>query len=281
MKTLLCVALTSAAFTVPAAAQQIVPSQALHELVEIRLRNLKMTPSQVENATRLVVARAQTSQLDANEEVALGLLYFYSFDGLKARPILERHMQRADAYGRQAFRAVQQMTYFGQRDVGLVEQRLREFRSRFAAIPSDLTFTAEMVNNLANYYKQKSDPARATDLILEDVSRLQLDIPFRSFQNILAHFDAFRAAGRADTAQRLLENHLAALLAAQGDAPLRLIITDTALTLPHRSGTVHLDPFANRLFEDAAEYSVSAATRIARIKAILLLRQQLPLPQEP
>lgn len=151
----------SCALSVSAGAQSLrLPSDALHDIARVRLEHPTWTPTQVESALEPVLDSTRTTDLSADEEVALGLAYFFTFDGPKARPLFEKHMGRDDRLGRVSWQALQQMSFLGAKDYALVEKRLGEFRLKYKPTVEDPEFTFRMVDNLARRAATTGDHAR-------------------------------------------------------------------------------------------------------------------------
>lgn len=246
-------------------AQQLVsPSKALHEIAAGRLKNPRQTPAQVEAALAPLLSRVQKSNLQAEEEVALGLAYFFVFDGASAKPLLEKHRGRDDLLGRVSWQALQQMAFFGAKDYALVESRLKQFRATFAPVEDDVEYTFNMVNNLARRQAASGRHAEAVALILEDVQSLPLAGPFRSFDLLGLHYPSFVAAGKGALALDWMKRHWDALretgipaaAAPPSGRPMR------ELEAPHRDGVLHLFPFSDFLLPDDPQWSANGANRV-------------------
>ena len=262
------------------AQERRLPSEALHDVAKGRLDGSRRTPDQIEAALKPLLQNVQTASLSPEEEVALGLAYFFTFDGASAKPLFERHMARDDRFGRVSWQSLQQMSFFGAKDYVLVERRLAEFRQKFAPIPDDSEYTFHMVNNLARYYASQGNHAKAVGLILQDLEQLQLGIPFRSFDLPGLHFSSFQAEGKATTALDWIKRHRDAL-AATGSAASRGETPDSALStpaldLPHRAGVYHLSPFADLLFPDNPGWTPESGNRARRARAIAKFNRWLP-----
>src|SRR5215207_9873473 len=76
------------------------PSAVLHDIAKWRLAHLSARPNEVEAELTPLLAHVRKTGLSAEEEMALGLSYFYSFDGPSAKPIFEKYMSRDDMLGR-------------------------------------------------------------------------------------------------------------------------------------------------------------------------------------
>lgn len=109
MRTLIA---TLALLCLAAAPGERPPSEALHDVVRGRLEHLEWKPDEVEAALRPLLDGVRTTGLTADEEVALGVAYFFTFDGRAAKPLLEKHAARGDRLGRVATQALQQMAFW-------------------------------------------------------------------------------------------------------------------------------------------------------------------------
>ena len=253
----------------PASAQSRMPSEALHEIARGRLANIQWTPVQAESALKPVLANVRTTNLSPEEEVALALSYFYTFDGLSAKPLFEKHMKRDDALARVSWQSLQMMSFFGAKDYALVEQRTKDYRRKFTPTIDDMEYTFNMVNNLSRLAATNGDHARAVALVLDDVRGLPLDIPFRSFDLLGQRFSSFQATGQSTEAIAWLRKHRDALKAAQSadSATGRQALQDS-LAIPHRSGVIHLTPFIDRLLPDDPRWTRAGSVRYRRAQAI-------------
>jgi hypothetical protein len=252
-----------------ASAQQRIPSEALHDIVKGRLENIRWTPVQVESALKPVLQNVRTAGLAPDEEIALALAYFFTFDGLSAKPLFEKHMNRDDALGRVSWQSLQQMSFFGAKDYALVEQRTKDYRRKFPPSADDTEYTFNMVNNLSRLAATGGDHARAVALVLEDVAAIPLEIPFRSFDLLGQRYPSFQATGRSDDALTWMRKHRDALKAAQAvdTGQTRGSLSDS-LQIPHRPGVLHLTPFVDRLLPDDPRWTRAGAVRFQRAQAI-------------
>ena len=256
-------ALAGSLLTASATAQTLrLPSEALHDIARARLEHPAWTPTQIETAMKPVLDSTKTTDLSADEEVALGLAYFFTFDGPKARPIFEKHMSRDDRLGRVSWQALQQMSFLGAKDYALVEQRLGEFRRKYKPSNEDPEYTFRMVDNLARLAVSSGNHARAVQLVLDDVRALPIDMPVRSFELLGMYLASFRATGQTNVAADLMKRHRDALravdtktpvIASQGTTPGGLPIAGIAIA--HRAGVIHADPFNDLLFTDDPRWS--------------------------
>ena len=245
------------------------PSEVLHDIARGRLSNIRWTPVQAESALKPVLASVRTTNLTPDEEVALALSYFFTFDGLSAKPLFEKHMNRDDALGRVSWQSLQQMSFFGAKDHALVEQRTKDYRRKFKPGTDDTEYTFNMVNNLTRLAATNGDHARAVTLILDDVRALPLDIPFRSFDLLGQRFASFQAIGQSTEAIAWLRKHRDALRAAHSaDAPTSGLTVSDSLDIPHRAGVLHLTPFVDRLLQDDPRWTRAGAIRFQRRQAI-------------
>ncbi len=244
---------------------QRLPSEVLHDILQGRLENLRLTPDEVEARFKPLLADVRTTGLAPDEEVALGLSYFFTFDGLSALPLLERHAARTDVLGRVSMQSLQQMSFFGAKDYALVERRLAEYRARFRPDSADLQYTSGMVRNLASLAAANGDHARAVSLVLEDVRTLPPDLPLLGFENLARMFESFRTLGRADTAVALMRRHRDALQSALRPADDGDSAPDTSIVRPtramHRQGVMHYMPFADGMMADEPGYTRAALVR--------------------
>jgi len=250
-------------------AQQRMPSEALHDVAKGRLENLRWTPVQAESALKPVLASVRVTGLPPEEEVALALAYFFTFDGLSARPLFEKHRDRDDALGRVSWQSLQQMSFFGAKDYALVEQRTKEYRRKFPPTMEDMEYTFNMVNNLTRLAAGTGDHSRAASLVVEDIAQLPLDVPFRSFDLLGQRYASFRATGRATEALTWMKRHRDALRAAQtpeSAAPTASI--EDATRFPHRAGVVHLTPFVDLLLPDDPRWTRAGTVRYQRARAL-------------
>lgn len=257
----------------PAAAQQAtrLPSEVLHDVVKWRSANLRATPTEVEAAVTPFLAGVRTTGLAPEEEVALGMSYFFSFDGLSAKPLLEKHMNRDDLLGRVSWQAVQQMTMFGAKDFALGERRTVEFRAKFRPAIEDLEHSSVMVFNLARKSAADGDHARAVQLVLDDLNGLPIDLPFRGYDNLGRHFESFRKVGRDAEALALMKRHRDAMRARPGatlPSGAELPPISASLDYAHRPGVLHLLAFQNWLFDDHPNFSPERAATLASARAV-------------
>jgi len=267
-------------------AQQRMPNEVLHDIVRGRLEHIRWTPVQAESALKPVLRTVRVTDLSPEEEVALALSYFFTFDGLSAKPLFEKHMNRDDALGRVSWQSVQQMTFFGAKDYALVERRAREYRQKYPATGDDTEYTYNMVGNLARLAATSGDHARAVSLILEDIQTLPLDLPFRSFELLGQRFASFQAAGRTAEALTWTRRHRDAMRGAQSDTSAQRGTLTDSLAIRHRPGVLHLTPFADRLLPDDVRWTRNGAVRWQRTQAVQLfdrwiaaLEKGEPLPQ--
>jgi hypothetical protein len=251
---------------------QRLPSEVLHDVIRWRLANLSAAPTQVEAAVTPFVTQARTSGLSPDEEVALGMAYFFSFDGLRAKPLLEKHRDRDDLLGRVSWQAVQQMTFMGAKDYALGERRTTEFRQKFRPVVEDLEYTYVMVNNLARQSATNGDHVRVAQLIMDDLRGVPLGLPFRSYENLARHYESFKKAGRDPDALALMREHLNAMRTRAAAETRTLSETPTppaaSLEYAHRPGVLHLFPFQTWLFNDDPRYTIADATVLATRRAI-------------
>jgi hypothetical protein len=277
------------ALTLPnsASAQSLrLPSETLHDIARTRLEHFNWTPTQVEAALKPLFDSTRTTDLSADEEVALGLAYFFTFDGPKARPLLEKNMTRDDRLGRVSWQALQQMSFLGAKDYALVERRLAEFRRKYRPSIEDPEYTYRMVDNLARQAATTGNHARAVELILEDVRALPIDMPARSFELLGAHLASFRAAGQTSVAFDLMKRHRDTLRAIESSLPAIPSQTGTSATaLPtagiaivHRPGVIHADPFNDLLFTDDPKWTPEGTLRGRRQRVLANLDQWLAPP---
>lgn len=195
------------------------------------------------------------------------MAYFFTFDGLSAKPLLEKHAGRADRLGRVATKALAQMAYFGEHDLGRVERMLADYRRRFRPVAEDLEHTAVMVANLARERAKAGDHAGAARMVLDDVAGLPLDLPMRGFDNLGRLHESFVAAGRAKEAIAWLERHRDALRARLGDGGAATA-PEATLGLAHRRGVLHLHPFDEWLLEDEPGADRASVTRAIAARAV-------------
>ena len=256
-----------------AQAARRMPSEILHDVVKGRFQNPQATPNEVEAALKHLLADVQTSGLSAAEEVALGLSYFFTFDGPSARPLLEKHTARDDLLGRASWQALQQMTFVGAKDFQLGERRMVEFRKKFRPIPDDREYTFRMINNLARRSAADGDHARVVRLIIDDVAALPTDLPFLGFDNIGVYFESFRKTGRESEALSLLKKHRDALRARSSSSPqvpggANAGTGAAAPEFAHKPGVIHLFPFQDGLYDDAVTFTRERATELATLRAV-------------
>jgi hypothetical protein len=273
---LLPAALAFSIVTQARAQQAKVPSDVLHDIVKGRLENPRWTPTQVEAALKPLLSGVATQEHAPAEEVALALAYFFTFDGLSAKPLFEKHQGRDDALGRVSWQSLQQMAFFGAKDYPLVEQRLKEFRAKFAPSAEDVEHTYNMVNNLSRLAATTGDHARAVTLVLEDIAPLPLDIPFRSFDLLAARYASFQAVGKSAEAVGWMKKHRDALRAAVAPAAASPAMTPAeALRLAHRPGVLHLTPFADHMYPDEPHWTRDGTIRYQRAAAIARLERNI------
>ena len=101
--------MSAALFPCTTSAQQRLPSEVLHDIARGRLENIRWTPVQAESALKPMLQNVRVSALTPDEEIALALSYFFTFDGASAKPLFEKHMMRDDALGRVSWQSLQQM----------------------------------------------------------------------------------------------------------------------------------------------------------------------------
>jgi hypothetical protein len=250
------------------AQQPKLPSHVLHDVVKGRLENPRWTPTEAETALKPLLVGIARDGHSPDEEVALALTFFFTFDGPSAKPLFEKHQDRNDVLGRVSWQSLQQMAFFGAKDYALVERRLNEFRAKFTPSVDDVEHTYNMVNNLSRLAATTGDHARAVTLVLEDVATLPLDIPFRSFDLLAARYASFQAVGKSADAVAWMRKHREALQAAAGPTPAPSMTPADALRLPHRPGVLHLTPFADHMFPDDPRWTRDGAIRYQRVLAI-------------
>ena len=260
---------SAAIFPRATSAQQRLPSEVLHDIVRGRLENIRWTPVQAESALKPVLQNVRTAGLTPDEEVALALSHFLTFDGLSAKPLFEKHMMRDDALGRVSWQSLQQMSFFGAKDYALVEERTKQYRRKFPPNSGDTEYTYNMVNNLARLAATSGDHARAVSLVLEDIAALPLDIPFRSFDLLGERWASFQAAGKNTDVLTWMQRHRDALRRTHvaDSSAARGTLADS-LRIAHRSGVLHLTPFVDRLLPDDARWTRAGALRYQRAQAI-------------
>ena len=239
------------------------PSAVLHDIAKWRLAHLSAKPTEVEAELTPLLEHIRTTGLSAEEEMALGLSYFYTFDGLRAKPIFEKYMWRDDMLGRASWMGLQNMTFAGAKDYPLFTKRLADYRTKFAPIAGELGYTGGMVRNLARNSAQAGDDAAVVKLIMDDVQALPMDVPFAGYENIARYFESFRKTDRAADAITLMKRHRDAMRARVSNTPAAaagIPATPAAsLELPHREGVLHLFPFQDWLFNDSPNYTESQA----------------------
>jgi hypothetical protein len=205
----------------------------------------------VETTLTPLLVNVRNTGLTPDEEVALGLAWFFTFNGPQARPWLEKHQDRADRLGRVSRQALLQMAFAGAKDYDRVTAGIIAFRAKFSPVAADLEYTSRMVDNMARHYESLGDDARAVALILEDVAALPIDVPYGAFRLLATHMPAFQRTGQGPAAIALMTKHRDALrirLAAAGTSPVGE--ATPPLLPPHRDGILHLDPFGDGLLED-------------------------------
>ncbi|NOT07489.1 MAG: hypothetical protein HOP28_04700 [Gemmatimonadales bacterium] len=250
------------------------PSEVLHDISKGRLENLRWTPNEVEAALKPLLQNVRTTDLPAEEEVALGLAYYFTFDGLSARPLFEKHMAREDRLGRVSWQSLQQMSFFGAKDYALVERRLKEYRRKFRPTLDDREYTYSMTNNLARNFASQGDHPRAVALILEDVQALPLGAPYRSFELLGVHFASFQAAGQVQVAIDWIKRHRDALRSAgplsesAKAAAARTAINAADLRLPHRAGVIHVNFTTDLLYQDDPNITLDDTVQYARARTL-------------
>lgn len=257
----------------PPRAQRVpqTPSEVLHHIAKARLENPGWTPNEVEAALKPLLQNVQTRDLSPEEDVALALCYFFTFDGRSAKPIFEKYMDRTDRLGRVSWQSLQQMAFFGAKDYALVEQRTAAFRRQFAPVANDPEYTFHMVNNLARQAAATSDHSLAVSLVLEDLQSLPIGTPFRSFELLALHFPSFSATGKAAIATDWMKRHRDALRQPGGTPAGGVTSPPLALSIPHRAGVLHLTPFADGLYQDDPAATSEIADRMRRAAALAKL----------
>lgn len=272
----LCVVLAVVACSGPAVSETRKPSEVLHDIAKGRLEHLDYTPDQVETAFKPLLANIQTRGLSDKEDVALGLAYFFSYDGLNAKRIFAKYRNRNDLLGRVSWQAQQNMSFAGDKDYALVERRTFEFRRKYKPIPEDLEYTGTMVRILATKFARDGDHARAAGWILNDLRSVPINLPFRSYDNLGRLFDSFKATGRTNEAVAIMEKHLAAMKAdlAKQNRRLRRHVAyapiEASLAHSHRQDIIHFFPFTDGLWADEPGASQARVTAHTTARAIEL-----------
>jgi hypothetical protein len=218
----------------------LMPTEALH-LANVALANGDRARQQ--EIVSPFLGKARKSALSPEEEMALGELYFLALDPRNSDAIFSKYLDRSDMVGRMAWIRHQQIQFraFDRHDQ--TEADLPGFRSRFPVSPDDLTYTAMMVSNQAGRYAAAGNHAKAAELVLDDVKRLPLDLPMRSFRLLGTYFKSLLEAGKGPEARALLEAHRARLqeVVTAAGAQLEPASVVKQRAVAHRASLLHAD----------------------------------------
>lgn len=229
------------------------PTEALHQALEA-LVGTDRAQQQVIASTFL--GKARKTGLPAEEDVALGELYFLALDPVAADAIFSKYLDRADRVGRMAWIRHQQIQFMAFDRHDEAEAGIAVFRARFPVSPDDLTYTSQMVGNQARRYAGAGNHAKAVELILAAVKDLPLDTPMRAFLMPATFYQSFVEAGRADEARAILTAHRDRLrqVVATAGSPLEAASVIKTRPVAHRAGVLHADWDTGAL-DDAPDFS--------------------------
>jgi len=98
-----------------------------------------------------------------------------------------------------------QMDFAAYDRVSKVETMLPKFQERFPPSPEDVHGAAYQVQNLANLYRERGEPDKAVEVIVNEIRRLPDDAPYRSWMALPRFLETFEAAGKKDLAVDLMK----------------------------------------------------------------------------
>lgn len=214
----------------PAQEEQLLPTQALHEIylqADVEGKNRKqIAPG--------IVARTQKTGLGRDEEFALGEVYYSAFQPQEARAVYEKFARGSDAFARQALQRMMWMEMAAMQKYDGIEAQIDAYRARFRPVKDDLRHLYFPVFGLADHYA-KTDPEKAVKLVLDEIRSLPQDVPYYSLSLIVPLFEAFERTGRAAEALTLLK-------AARETYSKSPFVTNPPqkTAVAHRAGVIHM-----------------------------------------
>ena len=273
-------ALIGVAAWAPAAASQadLLPTEVLHRINEALAQGDRSKQGEI---VRPFIAAAKKSGLSAEDDMALGEIYFLALNPRDSDAIFVKYLGRTDRLGRMAWIRHQQVQFraFDKHDE--TEQAIDAFRKQFAIDPDDLTYSSVMAWNQADRYAAAKNYAKAVELILSDIKPLPLNLPFRAFRLLATHFNSFVEVGRGREARTILQSHRDALEARIAAAAMPALLPASALRTQsrrHRPGVLHADWDTGNADDDPAFDRERFNTQLAidRIKELdgLLAKMQ-------
>jgi hypothetical protein len=232
---------------------KILPSEALHELIKLRLGG---GGANGQAAADGILQRTTTADLSANEEVALAFTYFLAFKPKEADALATKHLDRTDLAGRLSWQMHGRMLFRAFQQNAAGRETIPEFRRRFRVSDDDLVHSAWLAYDSAQTFAEEGAYDRAAKELLDDINAVPIDRPFRSFDALGELYEIFQKAGKQKIALALMHKHrdaLRAWLAKSGykgkEEPLT---NDTSAS--HVPTVFHFNPFPGGLNEDRAGF---------------------------
>lgn len=220
----------------PALAQTL-PTDALHAF-HVALRE---HPEQQGAIAEQFLATVRRDHLDRRERLALGELYFVSFDAEGAEKIFQEFVADDGVMGRMAIQRLLRLRMAAYDNYGPgIDSLMQTFYARFAPAPDDVGYNYAGVATLGDRLVEQGQHERVVALVMREVARLRFDAPYRSHWLPARFLASFEAVGRAPEALALVTTArdslraLARKLESTGVAPRM-----PADPPPHRPGVIH------------------------------------------
>jgi hypothetical protein len=217
----------------------LMPDEVLHRVGKYAADNPNGNNS---DFVKSLLPQVRTTGLNSAQEVALGMVYYFAFMPKEASEKLSKYLDRTDALGRVSWQADERMLAAAFQKDEEAERRIPEFRKRFKPIPEDLVYTQWLIWDAAEYHREKGEYDKAVKIMLEDLSRLPVDMPYQTFDVLGSQYECFKKAGQSETAVSLMKKHrdaLRARLAKAGANTEQLAASKLSFDFAHKQGVEH------------------------------------------
>ncbi len=230
------------------------PDELLHRIAKFRLEDPKGDSTAF---LKSLLPQVRTAGLSPQQDVALGMAYYFGYMPKESSAILDKYLDHSDALGRVSWEADERMLAAAFQKDEEAEQRIPEFRKRFKPDPEDLLYTDWLVWDAAEYHREKGEYQKAVDLMLADLHELPIDMPYETFEVLGSQYECFKKSGHGQVAIDLMKKHrealLGRLLAAHANVK-DLSVSKVTFTRPHKAGVEHFYYWIDGPVEDESDF---------------------------
>lgn len=161
--------------------------------------------SRIDN-TLPYLERVITTNLSSDEQFYLGEVYFWDFKPKEAEEAYKPFLTEDSKRGRSAWQRTMQIKFRAYDLHEEVETDLKKYRRKFKPIPADRYGLFGQVYNVASLYQGKNEHEKVIQLIEEELSTLNHEGAYRSFQLPAYFIESYKAVGKNEEAIQLLQS---------------------------------------------------------------------------